>query len=369
MGVSWPVIRALRRVSQVNRRQSRSPGRPGRYRREVNGRRTNLALLALLPLALLTGFAGFAVGTPTVGAAIVVFHGAVGLAVAVLSPWKSVVVRRGLRRARPGRWASLVLAALVVAVVVTGVAHSGGLRGVGQSITTMQIHVGAALLAIPFAVWHALARPARPGGQDLSRRSLVRALALGAAAGAMWTAAEATWSATGTRGARRRFTGSHETGSGDPLAMPVTQWLFDRVPDLDAQVWRLRVGRGGGKALLRLEDLAPLERMEASIDCTGGWWARQEWEGVRLDRLLGPPGGAISVVVTAATGYRRRFPVSDLATLWLATRCAGAPLSAGHGAPARLVAPGRRGFWWVKWVVAVELDDVPAWRQPPFPLQ
>jgi DMSO/TMAO reductase YedYZ molybdopterin-dependent catalytic subunit len=30
-----------------------------------------------------------------------------------------------------------------------------------------------------------------------------------------------------------------------------------------------------------------------------------------------------------------------------------------HGAPARLVAPGRRGFEWVKWVVRVELHDGP----------
>jgi DMSO/TMAO reductase YedYZ molybdopterin-dependent catalytic subunit len=36
---------------------------------------------------------------------------------------------------------------------------------------------------------------------------------------------------------------------------------------------------------------------------------------------------------------------------------------------ARLVAPDRRGFWWVKWVVAIEVDDLPDWWQSPFPLQ
>jgi DMSO/TMAO reductase YedYZ molybdopterin-dependent catalytic subunit len=45
------------------------------------------------------------------------------------------------------------------------------------------------------------------------------------------------------------------------------------------------------------------------------------------------------------------------------------PLSSGHGAPARLVAPGRRGYWWVKWVARIELRDEPWWLQPPFPLQ
>jgi DMSO/TMAO reductase YedYZ molybdopterin-dependent catalytic subunit len=33
-----------------------------------------------------------------------------------------------------------------------------------------------------------------------------------------------------------------------------------------------------------------------------------------------------------------------------------------------LVVPGRRGFWWVKWVTAVDVNDEPWWWQPPFPL-
>ena len=46
----------------------------------------------------------------------------------------------------------------------------------------------------------------------------------------------------------------------------------------------------------------------------------------------------------------------------------GRPLSHGHGFPARLVAPGRRGFWWVKWVTDIEVSDRPWWWQSPFPL-
>ena len=34
----------------------------------------------------------------------------------------------------------------------------------------------------------------------------------------------------------------------------------------------------------------------------------------------------------------------------LATRVGGELLWHGHGAPLRLVAPGRRGYDWVKWV-------------------
>ena len=67
--------------------------------------------------------------------------------------------------------------------------------------------------------------------------------------------------------------------------------------------------------------------------------------------------------------YDRRFPVEDLPRLLLATRLGGAPLSADHGHPARLVVADRRGFWWVKWVVDIELSPLPHWWQLPFPLQ
>ena len=52
----------------------------------------------------------------------------------------------------------------------------------------------------------------------------------------------------------------------------------------------------------------------------------------------------------------------------LALRVGGRPLDPGHGFPARIVAPGRRGFWWVKWVDGMELSMTPWWWQPPFPL-
>lgn len=328
-----------------------------------------MALLILMPLAIGTGFVAFALGTPELGAVVVVLHGAVGLAIALLAPWKSAVVRRGLQRPRPGRSASVTLAALVIVVVATGIAHSGGWRALGPAVTTMQVHVGAALATIPLLVWHATARPARPARADMSRRAVLRAGALTVGAAFTWTAGEGVWALAGTRGSRRRFTGSHETGSLRPHRMPVTQWLFDAVPDIDPDSWTLRVAATGATHELTLADLPARDTVRAVIDCTGGWWAMQDWGGVRLDRILGPVGDAVSVVVTSATGYQRRFDVADASSLWLATQYGGAALTPGHGAPARLVAPGRRGFWWVKWVVAVELDSRPPWQQPPFPLQ
>jgi DMSO/TMAO reductase YedYZ molybdopterin-dependent catalytic subunit len=340
-------------------------------------RRTNLALLAVLVVALVTGGLAFAAGTGW-GRPAVLAHGAAGLAVLVLAPWKSVVVRRGLaRRSGPGRWASVAFGVLVLVAVAAGLAHATGALARAGPVSAMQVHVSAALVAVPLLVWHATARGgARARRADLSRRALLRAAVVAGGAGLLLLAVEGVTRLAGLPGARRRFTGSLPVAAGtaaDPGRIPVTQWLDDRVQVLDPAAWRLRVSAGGSTRDWTYPELTGFgDRVEAVLDCTGGWYARAAWEGARLDRLLPPAaegaGAGGSLVVTSATGYRRRLPLADAATLLLATRLAGRPLSAGHGFPARLVAPGRRGFWWVKWVVSVEVDPAPWWRQPPFPL-
>ena len=342
-------------------------------------RRTNLALLVVLVAALASGGLAFAAGTGW-GRPVVVAHALAGLAVLALAPWKSPVVRRGLaRRAGPGRWASVTFGVLVLVAVAAGLAHATGtLTGIGP-VSAMQVHVGAALAAVPLLAWHAAARGgARARRTDLSRRALLRTGAVAATAGLALLVVEGATRLAALPGARRRFTGSlplAATGAtADPARIPVTQWLDDRVQVLDPAAWRLRVRAGDAARDWTYDELAGFgDRVEAVLDCTGGWYARATWEGARLDRLLPPgtmerPGTAASLVVTSATGYRRRLPLADARSLYVATRLGGRPLSAGHGFPARLVAPGRRGFWWVKWVTAIDLDPAPWWRQPPFPL-
>jgi hypothetical protein len=169
-------------------------------------------------------------------------------------------------------------------------------------------------------------------------------------------------------GADRRGTGSYEVASFDPGGMPVTQWLNDSVP---APVLSpsLDVLTPVGARRWSLDELARFDDdVRAVLDCTGGWYSTQEWRGVLLSRLLPRIVETRSIVVRSATSYTRRFPASDADHLLLALQVGGEPLSIGHGGPMRIVAPGRRGFWWVKWVTSVEAASTPWWWQPPFPL-
>ena len=324
---------------------------------------TNLALAGLLVLALATGLVAQGLGTGWSRAATIA-HGVLGASFLLLIPWKSPIVSSGLQRGGKGVTWSLALAGAIVITIGSGLLQMIGIvRSIGP-LTTMQVHIGAAVISVGLAVWHYRRHPVRPRSTDLGRRNLIRMATLTAAAGGTFALWESVVGALDWPGGRRRFTGSHERGSGDPKAMPVTQWFTDKVPRLD----KTEVFVDG--RLLNAEALAalPHETVEATLDCTGGWYATQEWTGVRLDHLLGEAPAGESIAVRSVTGYARRFPADEADRIWLAFGVGGAPLSQGHGFPARIVAPGRRGFWWVKWVDSIEISSVPAWFQVPFPL-
>ena len=111
----------------------------------------------------------------------------------------------------------------------------------------------------------------------------------------------------------------------------------------------------------RAAELDRGDALRATLDCTGGFYAEREWRGVALAALLDEAGAP------------RRPRPRDLRTRAIAgaspprmpaaacsrPRVGGEPLSHGHGAPVRLVAPGRRGFQWVKWVTRIEVHDGP----------
>ena len=327
----------------------------------LTSRRVDLLLAVAVTVAAATGLASWAVGT---GWArwVTVVHALAGLSLLALTPAKlRGSVRTGLKRRRTTRWLSMLLGLLVVATVVLGVLHATGLwHGVGYW-TALWTHVLLAALLAPLVVWHIVSRPGRPRITDLDRRALAGGGVALAAAGAVYGIQQVAV------GNNRRFTGSHEIASFNPSEMPTTMWLNDSVPRVPASDWSLTVA---GQPVT-LEDLHDRARpVEADLDCTGGWWSRQSWDAVPLSELLPSPSPYLPTLeVTSLTGYSRLFPARDAASLYLAVGYGGEPLRRGHGAPVRLVAPGRRGFWWVKWISRVELVDRPSWLQLPFPLE
>jgi DMSO/TMAO reductase YedYZ molybdopterin-dependent catalytic subunit len=321
----------------------------------------------MLLLAFGTGVATVAIGSPN-GAWVAIGHGICGVAVVLLIPWKSRVVRGGLRRARLSRWLSLLLAVLALFTLIAGLSYATGLVRSIAGKPGLWVHIAVALMLVPLVVWHVWARRIRPRRADLSRRALLRAGVLTVGAVGLYAADKAATSGLGLPGARRRFTGSYETASFQPEAMPSTSWLFDTVPAIDPNRWRLTIKDGRGRRELTLAELATFgTQVRATLDCTSGWYSHQDWTGVPLATLLHRGPGTQSVYVHSVTGYWIRFPGHDLDRLLLATQMGGAPLSADHGFPVRLVAPGRRGYWWVKWIDRIEVQTTPSWWQPPFP--
>ena len=321
----------------------------------------------MLLFAFGTGVATVAIGSPD-GAWVAIGHGICGMAVVLLIPWKSRVVGGGLRRARLSRWPSLLLAALALFTLIAGIGYATGTMRSIAGQPGMWVHIAVALMMVPLVVWHVSARGIRPRRSDLSRRALLRAGVLAVGAVGLYAADKAAISVLGLPGARRRFTGSDETASVRPEAMPSTSWLLDAVPTVDRGRWRLTIKDGQERRELTLTELTTFDAaVRATLDCTSGWYSHQDWTGVPLGTLLHRGPGTQSVYVHSVTGYWVRFPIHDLDRLLLATQVGGAPLSADHGFTVRLVAPGRRGYWWVKWVDRVEVQTTPSWWQPPFP--
>ena len=325
----------------------------------LTARRVDLLLAVAVTVAAFTGLLSWAVGT---GWArwVTAVHAVAGLSLLALAPAKvRGSVRTGLRRGLATRWLSMLLGALVVATVVLGVLHATGLwHGVGYW-TALWTHVLLAALLTPLVVWHIVSRPGRPRVTDLDRRALAGGGAAMAAAGVVYGIQQLVV------GNNRRFTGSHEIASFNPSQMPTVMWLNDRSPRLPASDWDLTVA-GEPVALEALH--ARARPLEADLDCTGGWWSRQSWDAVPMSELL-PELDAPTLEITSLTGYSRLFPARDAASLYLAIGYGGEPLRRGHGAPVRLVAPGRRGFQWVKWVSRVDPVERPWWLQLPFPIE
>jgi methionine sulfoxide reductase catalytic subunit len=155
-----------------------------------------------------------------------------------------------------------------------------------------------------------------------------------------------------------------------PPEVPASEWvlrldgLVDRPLTVDRKTW------------------AELVRSSVTADfhCVTGWSADDvRWAGVAPSVLLDRAGvqpSAQSVVFRAyghlGGGYSSSLPLALVTApgALLADTLDGVPLPARHGGPLRLVLPSQLGYKNVKWVVRMEVTDVPVpgyWEQRGYP--
>lgn len=340
----------------------------------LSARTTNLSILIILIAQVVTGFSSFLVGAPS-GRWVFWLHSAGAFTLVLLLIWKRRVILSSLRRHGVGLWAlpSLLLLGLLLASLGSGILWStAGLPGL-DGFSGLTLHVGISVVLIVLLAPHAWAGWQRVGRRDFfGRRAVIRNGMLLGGGVILWRSSEALSALAGLSGAQRRFTGSRDAGNFSGNDFPANSWLFDNPNPVDQAAWRLQVDGAVREPLsLPLERLAATTTWTATIDCTGGWFSTQEWSGTSVAAVLQQAGlqpQARSLIVRSVTGYWRRFPLSAADGMLIATRVGGQPLADLHGAPARLVVPGRRGFEWVKWIAGVEVSTAPPWLNWPLPV-
>ncbi|GAB4196306.1 MAG: hypothetical protein OHK0022_13740 [Roseiflexaceae bacterium] len=328
---------------------------------------TDWGLALLVGAAFGTGLWTFTIGRRELDWVFVV-HGGLGFGLGALTLIKlRRVAGRLLPRGGalpptyrdPRTLAGVATTLLVLLTLLTGVwwVYGGTLVVWGYNLLNWHVVSAFALLLLVSAHMIVRAKPLRRADVT-GRRQVLRlgGLTLG---GLLFAPLQhMAQGLLGMPGADRSFTGSRERDSFAGNAFPTVSWIADNPPPLDPQGWNLAVGGAVRRALvLPYHEVAGEDILTATLDCTGGFYSTQIWQGLRVGTLLDQAGllpEATHVRFVSVTGYRWSLPLPAAREALLATHLGGEPLSHGHGAPARLVAPGERGFVWVKWLVAVE---------------
>ena len=342
----------------------------------------NVLLLALVTAAFVSGYFGLTAGLSE-QSWYLDLHQIGGLAILAILGWKAGNVvwgfRRRLRhrvRGIAARGTSSLLGLLLLVALATGLAWSWAGPYSFLLFSGVSWHIYVAVATVPLLLWHTWRQvKRRPMSYWLERRSFLRLGGLAVVGLLLWRVQESALLAIGLPGKERRFTGSYESDAPPGNGFPVVSWLNDRTPQVNLASWRLSIeGEVERTVELAYADLAPAspDAIGATLDCTGGWYTTQQWRGVPLHEVLqqaGVKSTASSVTITSLTGYYRRFSLKEAEGLLLATHVGDEALSPGHGFPVRLVAPGKRGFEWVKWVSYIHVNDTSKLWQPPLPLQ
>jgi DMSO/TMAO reductase YedYZ molybdopterin-dependent catalytic subunit len=161
----------------------------------------------------------------------------------------------------------------------------------------------------------------------------------------------------------------------DPARLPPGQYLTEKWPVLhagsvarydDLGTWSLRVfGEVENEIELSWEQFNELPRASnvQDIHCVTRWSKFDtSFDGVHwreLAKLVRPTSAARFVVAHAEAGFTSNVPLSYLEdeNALLATHGDGEPLTPDHGAPLRLVIPGKYFWKSAKWLRGLELTS------------
>lgn len=337
----------------------------------------NTILLLLVGLQIVTGYFGFTSGEER-EAWLLWLHGIGAYAIVALLFWKGAVILDVYRRGK--RWnlrrvAFAAMAGLLIIIILTGLLWTfyGPQYLLGFSYVT--IHIFLAVIFFVLVGWHFIKfRWILTVSKARDRRAFLHTATLGLVGLVAWQVSDFTKRKLLLPGAQRRFTGSYEIASFSP-SFPRVSWINDDPAPVAVESWSLDI-RGEVEQPLtltyqQLSDL-PSTTKEVIIDCTGGWYSRQNWGGVPLQSILElvrPTQAAQSITFESITGYTRRFWLRESTNFLLATHVAGQVLSHGHGFPLRLVVPDERGVYWVKWLSRLTFNKGSKYWQTPLPIE
>jgi len=141
------------------------------------------------------------------------------------------------------------------------------------------------------------------------------------------------------------------------------------VQNIDRDAYRLTIdGAVENPLSLSYTDLQryPQESRLTDLNCVEGWKFTAKWTGPQLDTIFADakvrPGAVM--VIFHTTDSDRGFTSLDLSYITekkiiLALKLNDITLPADRGFPFQVVAEGKYGYKWAKWVNRVELSDYP----------